>query len=55
MYHTAITEKSDNDALIDDITTVGDKPELYFDWRLEIENTATVSMENPKELALGKA
>ena len=44
-----------HDSLIDDIPTFNGKPELYFGWILKIENIATVTKQNPKDLALVKA
>ena len=44
-----------SDCLINDIPTFDGKPELYFDWILKLENIATVTKQNPKELVLGIA
>ena len=43
-----------NDSLIDDIPTFYGKAELNFDWIYKLENTAVVTKQNPKVLALGK-
>ena len=45
----------ENDFYTDDIPTFDGKPELYFDCVLKLENTAAVTKQNPKDLALGKA
>ena len=37
------------------IPTFDGKPYLYFDWILKLENMASVTRWNPRELALGKA
>ena len=44
-----------NDSLIDNITTLDGQPELYFDWIMKLGNIASVTILNPKELALGEA
>ena len=40
--------------LMDDIPTFHGKPELYCDWILKLENKATVTKCNSKQLGLEK-
>ena len=47
-------EDHTDDSLIDDTSTLNEKPWLYFEWILKIESIAAVSKWNPKQLTLGK-